>query len=278
MTSFVDHLGTRIHYDRAAPDGEPRGAVHVLHGVGEHAGRYRTLLEALAGAGWAAYADDHRGHGRTGIEQHRDPAKLGTLGRGGYRAAMDSAWRMSQIARDENPTGPFVVLGHSWGSFLAQALVNDHPGAYDGIVLVGSALRWPGVLNAAPLNKRWDGPGAQGNEWISEDPAVQDAARADPLTVQRSLVELFGLANAAQIYGRPARGLPDTPTLLLVGRDDSVGGPRAVHKLAEAYRTRSGFTDVTTRVYDGRHEILNGFQQERVRADILAWLDARFPG
>ncbi|MGO3554763.1 MAG: alpha/beta hydrolase, partial [Microbacterium gubbeenense] len=65
--------------------------------------------------------------------------------------------------------------------------------------------------------------------------------------------------------------------LLLVGRDDSVGGPRAVHKLAEAYRTRSGFTDVITRVYDGRHEILNGYQQESVRADILAWLDARFP-
>jgi len=276
MPTYVDHLGTRIHYDRVVPDGAPRGVVHVLHGVGEHAGRYAALLEALAGAGWAAYADDHRGHGRTGLEQHGDAAKLGTLGRGGYRAALDSAWRMSQIARDENPAVPLVILGHSWGSFLAQALVNDHPGAYDGIVLVGSALRWPGALNAGPLNKRWDAPGGKGNEWISEDPDVQAAARADPLTVQRSLVELFGIANAAQIYGRPSRTLPDTPTLLLVGRDDSVGGPRAVHKLAEAYRTRSGFTDVTTRVYDGRHEILNGFQQERVRSEILAWLDARF--
>lgn len=277
MPSFVDHLGTRIFYERVVPGGEPRGVVHVLHGVGEHAGRYTALLEALAAAGWAAYADDHRGHGRTGLEQHAGAAQLGRLGRGGYRAAVDSAWRMSQIARDENPNGPLVILGHSWGSFLSQQLVNEHPGAYDGIVLVGSALRWPGVLNASPLNKRWQAPGAKGNEWISEDPAVQEAARDDPLTVQKSLLELFGIVNALQLYGLPSKDLPDTPTLLLVGRDDSVGGPRAVHKLADSYRRRSGFTDVITRVYDGRHEILNGFQQEAVRADIVAWLDARFP-
>lgn len=277
MPSFVDHLGTRIFYDKVVPDGEPRGAVHVLHGVGEHAGRYAALLEALAEAGWAAYADDHRGHGRTGLEQHGDPDELGRLGRGGYRAAVDSAWRMSQIARDDVPNGPLVILGHSWGSFLSQQLVNEHPDAYDAIVLVGSSLRWPGVLNASPLNKKWDAPGAEGNEWICEDQAVRLAAREDPLTVQKSLLELFGLVNALQLYGLPSKELLDTPTLLLVGRDDAVGGPRSVHKLAESYRTRSGFTDVITRVYDGRHEILNGFQQEAVRADILAWLDARFP-
>ncbi|NHI15712.1 alpha/beta fold hydrolase [Microbacterium excoecariae] len=277
MASFVDRLGTRIHYDVRRPDGPPRGVVHVLHGVGEHAGRYGALLDALAAAGWAAYADDHRGHGRTGMEQHGRAERLARLGAGGHRAAEDAAWRMSQIARDENPGVPLVVLGHSWGSFLAQILVNDHPGAYDGIVLVGSALRWPGSLNAAPLNARWAAPGAKGNEWISEDPAVQDAALADPLTTQTPLAKAFGPWNTLRLVGRPRRGLPDTPTLLLVGRDDAVGGPRSVHRLAEAYRRRSGFTDVTTHVYEGRHEILNGFVQERVRADILGWLDARFP-
>ena len=277
MSTFVDHLGTRIHYDRVLPDGEPRGAVHVLHGVGEHAGRYATLLAALADAGWAAYADDHRGHGRTGMEQHGSAARLGTLGRGGHAAAVEAAWRMSQIAREENPAGPLVILGHSWGSFLTQKLVNAHPGAYDGIILVGSSLRWPGSLNAGPLNKPWAGVGAKGNEWICEDPAVQDAALADPFTVQQPLVKLFGVLGAAQIFGLPARNLPDTPTLLMVGRDDTVGGPRSVHKLAAAYRKRSGFTDVTTHVYNGRHEILNGYEQEKVRRDILSWLDARFP-
>ena len=64
----------------------------------------------------------------------------------------------------------------------------------------------------------------------------------------------------------------------MVGRDDPVGGPRSVHKLADAYRTRSGLTDVTTLVYpDARHEIFNEVGQAEVRADLLAWLDERFP-
>jgi alpha-beta hydrolase superfamily lysophospholipase len=66
--------------------------------------------------------------------------------------------------------------------------------------------------------------------------------------------------------------------LLMVGRDDPVGGPRSVHKLADAYRNRSGLSDVTMLVYpDARHEIFNELQQEQVRADVLAWLDARIP-
>ncbi|GGF40293.1 alpha/beta hydrolase [Microbacterium sorbitolivorans] len=277
MSTFVDSLGTRIHYDRVLPEGEPRGAVHVLHGVGEHAGRYAPLLEALAAAGWAAYADDHRGHGRTGMEQHGSVDLLGRLGKGGHSAAVESAWEMSQLARSENPGKPLIILGHSWGSFLTQKLVNAHPGAYDAVILIGSSLRWPGSLNSGPLNKPWAGPDVKGNEWICEDPAVQDDALADPLTVQKPLVQLFGVLGAAQLFGLPARGLPDTPTLLLVGRDDTVGGPRSVHKLAAAYRKRSGFTDVTTHVYNGRHEILNGFEQATVRADILSWLEAHFP-
>lgn len=276
MAEFVDRRGARIFYDRWEPEGEPRGIVHVLHGVGEHAGRYRALAEALAASGWIVYADDHRGHGRTGMRQHGSADLLSHLGEGGHRAAEDAAWQMSEIARSENPDLPFAILGHSWGSFLTQILVNDHPGAYDAVVLVGSSLRLPGYLNTGPLNARWDGPDAKGNEWISEDPAVQDAARADPLTSQTPLAEAFGVWNGLRLFGRPAKGLPDTPLLLMVGRDDPVGGPRAVHALAEAYRERSGFTDVTTLVYSGRHEILNGYEQERVRADILAWLDARF--
>ena len=64
----------------------------------------------------------------------------------------------------------------------------------------------------------------------------------------------------------------------MVGRDDPVGGPQSVHKLADAYRTRSGLTDVTTLVYPGaRHEIFNETMQADVRGDLLAWLDERFP-
>lgn len=169
---FTDHHGVAIVYDVHPAAGTPRGVVQLLHGVGEHAGRYGALIGALTEAGFTVYADDHRGHGRTGIRQHGGPEKLGRLGKGGLRAAEDAVWQLTGIIRDENPDLPLVLLGHSWGSFLAQMLVNDHPEAWDAVILSGSALRMPGSLNAAPLNARWAGDDATGFEWLSRDPAV----------------------------------------------------------------------------------------------------------
>jgi alpha-beta hydrolase superfamily lysophospholipase len=276
---FTDADGIAIVYDVHPATTTPRGVVQLLHGVGEHAGRYGALIGALTGAGFHVYADDHRGHGRTGIRQHGGPAKLGRLGKGGLHAAKDAVWQLTGIIHDENPDLPLVLLGHSWGSFLAQMLVNEHPEAWDAVILSGSALRMPGSLNAAPLNARWAGPDATGYEWLSRDPNVWAAFDADPLTTGEPLLKLFGPIEAAKLYGRPKKDLgADIPMLLLVGRDDPVGGPISVHKLAEEYRTRSGLTDVTTLVYpDARHEIFAELQQAEVRADVLSWLDAHIP-
>ncbi|MFC7787382.1 alpha/beta fold hydrolase [Microbacterium sp. MAHUQ-60] len=278
---FVDAYGIAIVYDVHEAAGEARGVVQLLHGVGEHAGRYPRLIEALTGAGFHVYADDHRGHGRTGIRQHGGPARLGRLGRGGLRAAVDACWRVSEIIRSEHPDLPLALLGHSWGSFLAQKLLNQHPAAYDAVILSGSAHLTPTDLNAAPLNARWKAADADGLEWLSRDTAVWRAFRDDPLTTDVPLLKLFGPIEAARLYGRPRRDLvssKDVPLLLLVGRDDPVGGPRSVHKLADAYRSRSGLTDVTTLVYaDARHEIFNELQQDEVRADVLAWLGRHMP-
>lgn len=276
---FTDAHGIAIVYDVHPASGEPRGVVQLLHGVGEHAGRYGALIAALTDAGFHVYADDHRGHGRTGIRQHGGPEKLGRLGVGGLRAAKEAIWQLTGIIRDENPALPLVLFGHSWGSFLAQMLVNEHPEAYDALILSGSALRTPRSLNAAPLNKRWAADDATGYEWLSRDPEIWAAFEADPLTTGVPLLKLFGVLDAARLYGLPRTGLGhDIPVLLLVGRDDPVGGPRSVHRLADAYRRRSGLTDVTTLVYpDARHEIFAELQQAEVRADTLAWLDTRFP-
>ncbi|MBO0979699.1 alpha/beta fold hydrolase [Microbacterium sp. SD291] len=276
---FTDAHGIAIVYDVHPAAGEARGVVQLLHGVGEHAGRYGALISALTGAGFVVYADDHRGHGRTGIRQHDGPAKLGRLGKGGLRAAEDAIWQLTGIIRAEHPDLPLVLLGHSWGSFLAQMLVNDHPDAWDAVILSGSALRMPGSLNSAPLNARWKAPDATGFEWLSRDPAVWASFDDDPLTTDVPLLRLFGPIEAAKLYGRPRKDLGrDIPLLLLVGRDDPVGGPRSVHRLADEYRTRSGLTDVTTLVYpDARHEIFNELQQAEVRADVLSWLDAHIP-
>ena len=141
---FTDADGIAIVYDVHPAVGDARGVVQLLHGVGEHAGRYGALIAALTEAGFIVYADDHRGHGRTGIRQHGGPAKLGRLGKGGLRAAQAAIWQLTGIIKDEHPDLPLVLLGHSWGSFLAQMLVNDHPEAWDAVILSGSALRTPG--------------------------------------------------------------------------------------------------------------------------------------
>lgn len=278
-SEFTDAYGVTIVYDVHAAEGTPRAVVQLLHGVGEHAGRYGALIEALTAAGYIVYADDHRGHGRTGIRQHGGPAKLGRLGKGGLHAAIDAVWQLTGIIREEHPDLPLVLLGHSWGSFLAQKLVNAHPEAWDAVVLSGSAQLTPRGLNAAPLNARWESKDATGYEWLSRDPAVWKAFDEDPRTTNVPLLKLFGPIEALKLYGRPAKHLGhDIPMLLIVGRDDPVGGPISVHKLADDYRNRSGLTDVTTLVYaDARHEVFNELQQREVRADVLAWLDAHIP-
>ncbi|MDI9891248.1 alpha/beta fold hydrolase [Microbacterium sp. IEGM 1404] len=279
MPEFVDAYGIPIVYDVHEAE-SPRAVVQLLHGVGEHAGRYGALIDALVADGYTVYADDHRGHGRTGLRQwNGDRGKLGRLGPGGLGAARDAVWTLTQIIRETHPDLPLILLGHSWGSFLAQMLVDRHPDAYDALVLSGSALRWPGALNSGDLNAPWKHLKGTGMEWLSSVEQVGRDFLADPLTTSTPLLRLFGPIETAKLIGKPRRDLGrDIPTLLLVGRDDTVGGPRSVHLLADAYRNRSGFTDVTTLVYPGaRHEIFAEAQQAEVRADLAAWLDARFP-
>jgi alpha-beta hydrolase superfamily lysophospholipase len=278
---FTDAHGIAIVYDvhPVADGATPRGVVQLLHGVGEHARRYGSLIAELTAAGFIVYADDHRGHGRTGMKQHGDASRLGRLGPGGLRAVVADVWQLTELIRAENPGLPLVLLGHSWGSFLSQMVLDAHPDAYDAVVLSGSAHRTPSDLNSKPLNARWKGPDAHGLEWLSRDPAVWAEFRADPLTTEVPLLKLFGPIEAVRLYGRPHRDYPrDIPVLLMVGRDDPVGGPRSVHRLADDYRSRSGLSDVTTLVYpDARHEIFNELQQAEVRADLLAWLDKHIP-
>jgi alpha-beta hydrolase superfamily lysophospholipase len=281
MPEYTDAYGVEIVYDVHPAATTPRAVVQLAHGVGEHAGRYGTLVEALTADGYTVYADDHRGHGRTGMRQwHGDASRLGRLGPGGHPAALAAVAQFTRLIRDENPDLPLVMIGHSWGSFLAQMLLDADPHAYDAVVLTGSALRWPGSLNSGDLNAPWKAtPGATGMEWLSTDPAVIADFLADPLTTSTPMQKLFGMVDTLRIVGRPARHLDcDVPLLLMVGREDTVGGPRSVHRLADAYRQRSGLTDVTTLVYPGmRHEVFNEIGSAEVRADLAAWLDARFP-
>lgn len=277
VPTFTAARGTAVTYD-VWPVKDPRGVVQIAHGVGEHAGRYRALAEHLNADGFSVYADDHLGHGRTGMAQWGDAAMLGKLGAGGVRAAVDAIRQFSGLIREENPTVPLVFFGHSWGSLVVQMILNTHVSDYDFAVLSGTAYRTLGSMdNGYNLNKRHAHLGTTGAEWLSRDPAVAQAFVDDPLTTSVPLPKLFGAFEAMRLLGRPARDLArDIPLLIQVGGDDPLGGEASARRLERAYRERSGLTDVTTIVYPGaRHEIYNETNREEVMADLSAWLDAR---
>lgn len=279
MATFTDEHGVRIHYEswRVA---EPVAVVQLAHGVGEHIGRYGRLIEALNDAGYSVWADDHRGHGQTGFEQHGgDLTRIGRLGPGGLRAAIAAVEQFTNVVREtEGDEVPLILLGHSWGSLMAQIIVNRHADRYDGVVLTGTAYRTIRHMDAGDLNRRHKHLGSTGMEWLSRDPSVSAEFAADPYTTEKQLQRLFGLVDSARLLGRPARGLPaELPVLIMVGSDDTLGGEESARRLAEAYARRSGLVDVEVVVYeDARHEVFNELNQAEVRADLIAWLDARF--
>ncbi|GAA1447994.1 alpha/beta fold hydrolase [Leifsonia poae] len=277
MPTYNDAHGIAITYD-VWPVDDPRAIVQVAHGVGEHSGRYRALAEHLNANGYTVYVDDHRGHGRTGMAQWGDASKLGRLGPGGLRATVDALHGFSRLIRDQNPDAPLVFFGHSWGSLMVQLILNKHSDEYDAAVLSGTAYRMLGSMDSGyNLNKRFAHLGTTGAEWLSRDPAVAQAFVDDELTTSTPLPKLFGPVDASRLLGRPARSFArDVPLLIQVGGDDPLGGEPSARRLEQAYRSRSGLTDVTTIVYPGaRHEIYNETNRDEVMADLTAWLDAR---
>ena len=274
-SSFTDAHGVEIVYSTWRA-GRPKGIVQIAHGVGEHGLRYEPLAQDLVRAGYIVHANDHRGHGRTGLAQWGgDHTQLGRLGPGGLRAAIAAVEQMSVVAREQDPGLPLVLLGHSWGSLMAQRIVNTSSERYDGVVLSATAYRLPGWMNSGDLNARHAGSGPTRYEWISRDRAIIEAIAADPLAVEADVLKLFGLRDTLRLLGVPRRRIPhDLPMLLQVGSEDTLGGPRSVERLAQAYRHRGGLSDVQVHVYEGaRHEVYNETNRDEVVADLVAWLD-----
>jgi len=278
VPTFTDEQGVAITY-YVWPVERPRAIVQLLHGVGEYAKRYEHVVGRLNAAGYTVYADDHRGHGQTGLDQWGgDRSKLGRLGPGGLRATIESVRQLTRIIRDGHPDIPLVLLGHSWGSLMAQMIINRHADEYDALVLTGTAYRMFGSMASGDLNKRHKHLGTTGYEWLSRDTAVHAAAASDPLMVDAKVMTLFGVADSLRLLGRPAKALArDLPLLIQIGSDDPLGGEKSVRTLASAYAKRSGLTDITVQVYpEARHEVFNELNKDEVIADLAAWLDARF--
>jgi acylglycerol lipase len=245
--------------------------VVIAHGAGEHSGRYRHVAARLGAEGYAVYAIEHRGHGRSE----------------GSRALID---RMDYAVEDldslivragaAHSGARLFLLGHSMGGTIALAYALRHQERLSGLILSGPLA----AIEAAPLPMRIAakvlsalvprmGLIAIDASQISRDPSVVEAYAKDPLVYHGKLPARTVLELAAAIESFPqAVSAITVPTLIMYGTADRLCPPRGSLMLAE----RIGSADKTLLPYEGLyHEILNEPEQARVLDDMCAWLANR---
>src|SRR5262245_35681272 len=132
--TFRDSDDVEVFARRWRDDGAPRAVVLIAHGLSEHSGRYARFADALVGAGYTAYAVDHRGHGRTA-----ESTGVGRAGARGMDGILDDLHQLSAIATSETDGAPVVLFGHSMGALLAQAYAGHYGDELTALVLSGSA-------------------------------------------------------------------------------------------------------------------------------------------
>jgi alpha-beta hydrolase superfamily lysophospholipase len=277
--SFKDDFGVEIMFYEW-PVAEPKAVIQIAHGLGEHARRYDSMAAMLNKAGFSVYADDHRGHGQTGLKQleNKQIKRLGNLGPGGMAATYKQVADFSKLIKAENPNRPLVLLGHSWGSFIAQKVINKNSDMYDAVVLSGSALTMPGYLATGDFNKVWKKlPGSTGYEWLSRDVEIQNKFVADPLTFLAAAAQVLGIKNSLEMFGKPSKDVRrDLPILVQVGEADPIGGEYSNKALVEAYRKNAGIEDIELYVYhECRHEIYNELNKDAIIEDLITWVNQR---
>jgi alpha-beta hydrolase superfamily lysophospholipase len=278
---FTSTDGLRIACARWDSRGPVRGVVQIAHGMGEHIGRYVATIEVLASAGLTVYGNDHRGHGRTAPSA----GHLGDFGEGGFDLLVEDMVRLSRIAKEENPDPPFILLGHSMGSFAAQQYVLDHSREIDGLILSGSGALdgLARLASSAPagkniLNAPFE-PAQTPFDWLSRDSAVVNAFINDPLC----FAELQAAASASFFAAAHRLSDPvsirkirdDLPIYLFSGSDDPVGQQlEGVQVLIERYR-KAGIHGISHNFYrGGRHEMLNEINRDEVQTHLLGWISA----
>lgn len=262
---------TPIFTQRWLPDGPPRAAVFVAHGLGEHSGRYAHVAARLVGRGFAVYTLDHRGHGQSG----------------GPRAEID---RFDDFVDDlrryfeqVRAAPPVFLYGHSMGSLIALRFAARYPGDLAGLITTGTALHHMGrqrALVSLGSAVARVAPGLRvvriNPAWVSRDPVVVQRYRDDALNYHRALS--MRMAMAIQHAAVEALDLLPTlqmPYLALHGGDDPLcfaSGVGEIRRRCDPQRTQ-------TRVYAGlRHEIHNEPEQGEVIDDMIAWMEAVLSG
>ena len=296
QTEFVSHDGRKIALYTWDEVANPKAVVKIAHGMVEHSARYDDFAQYLNSRGYIVVMNDHRGHGNT--------AEKDSLGyEDGDMFTNNVKDQLAVLDYCRNKYGlPLFMAGHSYGSFVTQAVIEEHPDV-KGFVLFGSnyikgaaytlckyiarsMCRHRGARHTAtliadlsfkPYDKHFKGEGA--NAWLNRDRAEVDKYNADPFCSYVCSANFYRtfMEGVAKLYKKEYyAGIDVTkPILLVAGEEDPVGNyGKGVRKLAKWYMDTVHVADVQTRLYpDARHEILNETCKAEVYKDVADWLD-----
>jgi len=247
----------------------PRALVLIVHGLGEHSARYEHIAQRLTGWDFAVRAFDLGGHGRSSGA----PGSMAD----DNRLLDDLATVIDRSRADMAPETPLVLLGHSLGGLIAARFVSLHLRAVDALVLSSPAL--DAGLNAfqkfliatlpaiAPNLRVGNGLDAT---YLSHDPAVVAAYRADPLVHDRICARLARFIAEAGVQTRALAAQWTVPTLLMYAGQDRLVNPAGSRDFA----AKAPAAVVTSHCFDDLyHEIFNEAASTPVFALLQQWLD-----
>ncbi|MHA1730536.1 MAG: lysophospholipase [Promethearchaeota archaeon] len=299
--TFEDHDGIEIFVYNWRPDPgtEPKAVVQIAHGMAEHAGRYARPAEALTRAGYVVYANDHRGHGKTAGSLD----KVGQLGPDGWNGMVKDAKMLTDIIKEENPGLPVFLLGHSMGSFITQNYIQNWGSELKGAILSGTNGKQPVIgvatwiakkqvkkhgpdtpnemlnkLSFGKFNKAFE-PARTEFDWLSRDDEEVKKYIDDPfcgwVAPSQFFVELLKGLKTIWNKENEARIPKDLPIYLFSGSKDPVSNQtKGVLKLIDRYK-KLGIKDIKWKFYpNGRHEMFNETNRDKVVQDLIAWLGA----
>lgn len=299
---WFDSCGAgKIHCCKWMPEGKPKAVLQIIHGIAEFVERYDTFANYLTDLGFAIVAEDHMGHGQSingdGIQGYFH---------GGWFNAVADTVHLLKLTQEEYPDIPYILFGHSMGSFMARTILCEYPDerinaaiicgtgwqptfALPALLKVVSAVcRKTGETNPSETlqgmvfgsyNSKVEHPRTP-YDWLSRDNEIVDAYIAHPLCGFTASCGLLRDMMKGIYYIQKPEHLEnmrkDLPVFFIAGGDDPVGTyGKGIHQAASAFRN-VGMTDVSVRIYPlCRHEILNEINKEEIFEDIVQWIEKK---
>ncbi len=263
-----DHLNLYMaHWRATAP---PRGVIALVHGFGEHCGRYGNLIAPLLSQGFEVYGFDLRGHGRSpGPRGHIDS----------WAQFREDVRAYLEAIRQEGSDLPLFLYGHSMGGLIVLDYALHFPEGLAGVIASGPVLAQPGVSPVllfisrviSRIRPSFTVDTHLDANALSRDPDVVRAYLQDPLVHSKASARLGTELNATVEWVQNHTSEWRLPLLILHGEADRLSPPEGSRRFIE----RVSWPDKMLHLYPGGyHEPHNDLQKEQVFADLIHWLDA----